>query len=257
MNILLIGSSVSRGVGGELRRLYREIGERPKVSTLQRPGQALHDHVQRDQDGNLVRDEEGDLILKKRTRKKLQQRHWDWVILQDRVTLGIDVKYSDEREALLQEIKKDINTHIAFFMTYRSEKHGLPTETSYQTHVRGNPNCTMRCNGYIPLAKQVQGRIAPVGEVIENFKLKGLDVSSLFGDGHHPNKRGTYLVAYTMFVALNPDRLIDVVERAPNSVGEDGPEWREIVCKTITAEPDNWGIPLPAGVECKCPHPEN
>ena len=223
MEVLLIGNSLSRGINDLLERIYVKNGTRAKVGARNVAGYTLSRHLN-----------------DRQSLDKIHSRKWDWVILQEQ-SAGIFPSRVQAIEDLVSIIRAN-GSKVAFYMTYIDEK-GRPG--FYDRLLRGDALCTGSCTGYIPLGNRVKGRIAPVGQVFEDFRAEGLDSSVLFGaDGHHLKKRGRYLAAFTMFLTITDGIALKPKYWAPGAIEDEREEWQQIAINTIKKEPENWNIPI-------------
>ncbi len=136
-----------------------------------------------------------------RTRKKLDEKKWDFVVLQEQSVIpsvpGTREKEMYPAARVLDGMIRAKGARTIFFMTwgrrggflrYRHRSFGDMQRALYE--------------GYTTIARELRARVAPVGPAWKRAmeKQPGLD---LWGkDGSHPNKSGSYLAACVFYAVI-------------------------------------------------------
>lgn len=166
-------------------------------------------------------------------RRRLRERDWEFVVLQEQSQLPGLGGDQVARDVLpfARSLARTVREHnpeasLVFYMTMarrdgdRRNRHVAPELATYAGAQR-------RINRtYLRMAKTNRALLAPVGEVWRIVRRKRPQLS-LYTDGVHPNKAGTYLTACVLFATLFQSPCSDATARA----GVD-PGVREFLHKT-------------------------
>lgn len=149
------------------------------------------------------------------SRAALQSRKWDYVVLQDQSTLGVnyyvdgkprvssDEAFRPYADAWTAEIRKAGSTPI-FYLTWAR---------------KATPQDQAALNSaYLRAAKAGEARVAPVGMAWAEARRREPSIELYFPDGSHPSAAGSYLAACTLYAAIfgqSPLGLPATIEGAP------------------------------------------
>ena len=207
LHVLFVGNSFVyvNDLPKMVAELAKAAGQRPLVYERETPGGCtLEKHWK---DGKAL--------------AKIQSRQWDFVVLQDQSQAPL--KRRDEMLEYGRKFDTEIKRQGAktvLYMTWANQ--GTPQDQAAIT------------NAYEDLAKDLQARLAPVGNAWE--AALGADKKLiLHGDDHkHPNATGTYLAACVFYATIygkSPQGL-------PGSIGnlsdEEARPLQVIAWKTVT-----------------------
>ena len=140
--------------------------------------------------------------------KKLQSRHWDFVVMQDQSQLGLqqpapatkhwiakpDTFYRYAR-LWCEEVRKQ-NAIPCFAMTWARDYD--PSAQPLLTHA------------YATIARQTKARLIPVGELWQRSLSTNKQIHLHQGDGSHPSQAGSFLMALSVVQSLFPDLKLKV-----------------------------------------------
>jgi len=186
LHVLFIGNSYT--YFNDLPEIFARLGEaggHGKVQTkMEAPGGwRLKDHWEKGGGPRLLGEEK-----------------WDYVVLQDQSTLGMDywvegkdhvnsdVLFRPYAEKWAAAIRQAGGTPV-FFLTWAAK--GAPEDQAALTYA------------YTRAAKETGSLLAPVGMAWEAVRREKLDVG-LFSEGHgsHPSPSGSYLAACVLYAAV-------------------------------------------------------
>ncbi|MBI5504238.1 MAG: hypothetical protein HY899_05530 [Deltaproteobacteria bacterium] len=175
-SILLIGNSFTGGLKPKLQSLIRSSGRDVTIVARAASSWTLADHA-----------------ASPSTRKKIDAKAWDYVVLQEQ-SLGLFHERYPSARVLDAEIGKK-GSQTVFFMTWRDA--GAPM-VSYDS-LHGQPGEDV---GYIPIAFELGAPVAPVGWAFRETAIEAPEVDLWAGDGHHASDRGRYVAALTLFATI-------------------------------------------------------
>jgi hypothetical protein len=140
-------------------------------------------------------------ISSSKTIRKLQEKKWDYVILQEQSEIPafevtrVKQMYPAAR-ALVAEIRKNGSTPL-FLITW-GHKDGLPEN--------GIPSYLDMQNrliaGYMEIARELDVQVIPVGYAWQLISSQPDPIDLWQSDGSHPNNSGTYLAACVIYTSL-------------------------------------------------------
>jgi hypothetical protein len=201
--ILLIGSSLSRGVRRPLQSIFQAAGENVRVRSM---APALADLTYHANSG--------------RTDEVLASQDWDVVFLQEN---GAGISESAGGYQAVRELHEKISSTGAttlLFMTWR-ERHVLP-EGSLWTDLKGEPDPDGHV-GYLPIAYELGVGVAPIGWAVRQAKMDEAPIDLWKGKkGRHLSIYGQYLAAcvvYSALTGLSP-RGVWASERLPANIAD-------------------------------------
>ena len=177
--------------------------------------------------------------------KKINQRAWDFVVLQEQSQLPAFSQEQVQREIYpyakkLSQLIRNANpkARIVFYMTM-ANKNGNPQNFHIFPELGTYEGMQRRINAsYISMAQQNQGLVVPVGLVWENVRLKRPSLD-LYTDDTHPNPVGTYLTACVFYEILFKDSPVGL----PHSKQIDDNTanfLQRITDNTVTSESWDW-----------------
>jgi hypothetical protein len=213
--VLFLGNSFQRGIKGPLGKMLRENADtRTKIKSSSPTGWTLFHHN-----------------ASSRTTKRLDQRPWDWVVLQEQSDGIDDERYPDARDLEEKLTNRGFNT--MFFMTWRDRGDPLEDYDSLRGVIGGS-------EGYVPIADELGAPIAPVGWAVRNAAEDGTPYDLWSRDGHHLSKAGRYLAAcvlYAVFTGETP-----VGNFSPNRFVSDGSAayLQQMAHDTVFTAPEDW-----------------
>ncbi len=186
INVLFIGNShtyYNKGVGSHLSRMLAEgqSGSNYFISELTEGGATLEDHL-----NNEITD------------RRLKERDWDIIVLQENSYLAYERPYEVAPNALA--FKTAINnpeTDIYMFMTW-----------AYKDNPSMYPRIRDACE---KAATLISGTVVPVGLAFEKIRLNSSISIELYNpDQYHPSDAGTFLASalfYAIFTGKDPSLL--------------------------------------------------
>ncbi len=198
--VLFIGNSYT--YVNNLPDMFRELASSDRRSVETRMvapgGWRLRDHL-----------EKGD------ARKALGDGKWDYVVLQDQSTLGVnyyvngsvrvdgDEIFRPAAEEWITDIRKAGATPL-FYLTWARKE--MPEDQGRLTYA------------YMSAARAGRAVVAPVGLAWSLVRRTSPAIELFASDGSHPSPAGTYLAACTLFAAIfdrDPKGLPSVIKGRP------------------------------------------
>ncbi len=181
LEVLILGSSLSRGIKGYLGRIARSLGEPMNIKARACSRCTLNDHV-----------------TSSRTLKSVSSRSWDFVVLQEQGagTWGgthPNPRYPDAMA--LAEHAGSRGARVALSMTWRNEGEALAT----YDFLLGEPGGT---SGYLPLANMIDADLARIGIAFRNAQIEAPELPLWKRDGRHASRLGRYLAAAMLYATL-------------------------------------------------------
>ena len=216
LQILLVGSSLVRGVKPYLKKLYREEHEiRVKVKGY---GPARWE-LQRHANSPL-------------TAKLIGSQDWDFIFLAQSSTGGLSSSVYPDITKLFDRAAAT-GAQVGFLMTWFGE-----TEPLYlYDDLRGTEDGTF---GYVPLADVLGAKIAPAGWAIREVVVEGNQVR-LWRKGVHLRGQGKYLAAATVFAAIEGRSPLGLW--APESWATDEVEYLQALAHdTLVEGASDWNV---------------
>lgn len=176
MRILLIGNSFTWGIKPYLVNIIKSAKLPVTVNTQTVAGWGLAQHA-----SNPT------------TLKKIKTGNWDYVVLQEN-SAGIG-KSNYPYAGHLNNTITTAGAKTAFLMTWRDRDDNLSTYNTLKGVIGGD-------YGYVPIGFKLDAPIAPAGWCFRET-INNTPTANLWGkDGHHPNARGTYFAAMSIYSAL-------------------------------------------------------
>lgn len=213
--VLLVGNSFSKGIKKPLRDALEADGSTATVKTRARPGWTLGKHA-----------------ASRSTPKYIARAAWTDVFLQEQSDGIDDTRYPDARA--LEALIGPTGARTGFLMTWRDR--GAPP-SDYDS-LRGMIGGSL---GYVPIAHELDARLAPVGWVIRNAVENGPDIDFWKSDGHHLNRTGAYLAAITLFAAITNQSPVGLP--SPRRLEDQAADLQALVEQTVFSEPETWNLP--------------
>jgi hypothetical protein len=151
-----------------------------------------------------------DLWEKTEAREVLSSQKWDYVVLQDQSTLGINYFLEGQPRV----------TSDAVFLPYAEKwvaeivQHGA-RPVFYLTWARKTtPDDQAALNyAYIHAAKETGGIVAPVGIAWQEIRQHSPAIDLYYKDGSHPSRAGSYLAACVIYAAVFDQEPTDLPPR--------------------------------------------
>jgi hypothetical protein len=145
----------------------------------------------------------------------LRASRWDYVVLQEQSTLGVNYFVNGKARISTDEVFRPYAEKWAAEV----RKAGA-TPVFYLTWARkASPEDQAALNSaYIRAAKAVDARVAPVGIAWAEVRQQNPSIELLLGDGSHPSAAGSYLAACTLLATLlnqSPVGLPETVSGVP------------------------------------------
>jgi len=200
-NVLFIGNSIT---ASGIPDMFREISlakGKPVQTDFYWNGQLLREYVK---DSNSV----------EMLRNKLNERKWDYVVLQENSAVsgfypgydqGYFEFYSYQAAKRISKVIREENpcTEVVFFMTYgyiNGDKANFPDDTylKMQTRIRRN---------YKLLADSNSAIVAPVGMAWKQIRTNEDWYTELYAspEDHHPGQMGIFLAACVFYASIFAD----------------------------------------------------
>ena len=156
--------------------------------------------------------------------KALHDGKWDYVVLQDQSTLGIDFYLN----GTLHVTSDAVFRPFAEKWSAEIRKQGA-TPLYYLTWARkATPEDQAALNyAYVSAARKTGSRIAPVGIAWGNVRHNHPSINLYYKDGSHPSPAGSYLAACTFYAAIfhhTPVGLPGKITGAPVNLETEKPE---------------------------------
>ena len=139
----------------------------------------------------------------------LNQRKWDWVILQEQSEIpAVEYQRNGSMYPAIRQMVTRIKANGSqplLFLTW-GHRDGLP-EAGYPTY---NDMQAQLDLGYLRIAQELKINFVPVGYAWGLARIRPHPIDLWQGDGSHPNEAGTYLAAcvfYAQIFQQNPQGL--------------------------------------------------
>lgn len=173
--------------------------------------------------------------------KKIAQKKWDFVILQEQ---GQRPAFSQEQlqaevypyAQKLCRVVRDANprARIAFYMTM-ARRNGDPQNVQVAAELGTYEGMQRRINaGYTQMAQQNRGWLVPVGLVWQNIRAQK-PALNLYADDLHPNLTGSYLAACVFYAVLFKDSPAGLPH--PQQIDDDTARYlQKVTMDTISAK---------------------
>jgi hypothetical protein len=216
--ILMLGNSLTRGIGRRLVRLFRDNGLAVRIESLAPSGFRLSDHA-----------------LRARTARKLASRAWDIVIMQEQSDGIYDARYPAARA--LDGLAVANGASTMFFMTWRQR--GAPP--SAYDKLKGEPGGSF---GYVPIAFELDVPVAPVGWAFRSAVAADPNVD-LWQDAVHANNSGRYLAACVLYAAILRQSPVGNGYRPGSLEPFEALALQQLAHDTVLIDPGQWNIPPP------------
>lgn len=213
--VLFFGNSFQRGIKGPLRKMLQvNAGTRTRITTSSPTGWTLAHHA-----------------ASSKTPKRLDQRPWDWVVLQEQSDGIDDERYPDARTLDTEITNRGLKT--MFFMTWRDRGDPLADFDS----LRGVPAGS---EGYIPIADELGAPVAPVGWAMRDSVAGGTPFDLWGRDGHHLSTAGRYLAACVLYATFTGES--PVGNWSPGRLERDGSAayLQQLASDTVLTTPEDW-----------------
>ncbi len=144
-------------------------------------------------------------------RDKINKGIWDFVVLQEQsqrpafMDQWLEAQVFVHARKLGQMIKaSNPQARVVFYVTM-AKKNGDPMNAVNIPETGTYEGMQKRINaGYVRMAEQNHGLLAPVGFVWKNVRVNRPEVN-IYADDTHPNLAGTYLAACTFYSVLFKD----------------------------------------------------
>jgi hypothetical protein len=129
----------------------------------------------------------------------LNSRRWDYVVLQDQSTLGVDYYFEGKPHVTTDEVFRPYAEKWAAQIA----QHGA-RPVFYLTWARkATPEDQAALNyAYIHAAKATGGIVAPVGLAWQQVRHESSTIDLYLKDGSHPSQAGSYLAACAIYAAI-------------------------------------------------------
>ena len=156
--------------------------------------------------------------------KALHDSKWDYVVLQDQSTLGVDFYL----EGKLHVTSDEVFRPFAEKWSAEISKQGA-VPLYYLTWARkATPEDQAALNyAYVTTARKTGSRIAPVGVAWEMARHNYPSIDLYYKDGSHPSAAGSYLAACTFYATIfhqNPVGLPGKISGIPVNLETEKPE---------------------------------
>jgi hypothetical protein len=137
----------------------------------------------------------------KETLGKIDERQWDYVVLQEQSVIPAMASTRGERmypaaRALNDKIKAN-GAQTIFFMTW-GRRDGLAGE-GFEDFAAMQAQLAV---GYQTIADELGALVAPVGIAWQNALLRDPELVLWQSDNSHPNRRGSYLAACVFYAVI-------------------------------------------------------
>lgn len=131
--------------------------------------------------------------------KALHESKWDYVVLQDQSTLGIDFYVEGKLHVTSDELFRPWAEKWSAEIKSQSA-----TPVYYLTWARkATPEDQAALNyAYVSAAKKTESQIAPVGAAWEKTRHDYPNIDLYYKDGSHPSAAGSYLAACTFYATI-------------------------------------------------------
>jgi len=212
IRILLVGDSLTTGVAGPLGHILDSQGYQPTIQVIAPATASLVDN----------HDAAEAAIAAGPGGSGAPSDFFDWVVLQDsswqclpNVNEGVFSSLTTLADLSLSTKGRGGRTIVYMLYPYKvAFEDYSPPDYCHYTNVLarlerggcGTQTCPPCCAGYIPVAHKtdVNTRVAPVGQVFVDFYEKlSRPLTEIFkADGLHLKDKGSYLVALSIFAAL-------------------------------------------------------
>lgn len=130
---------------------------------------------------------------------KIEQKNWDYVILQERPLLIIENPDEQSYPAirLLYDKVSEKGATLVLFMTW-GPRDGLP-DVGYKNY---DETQAQICAGYMDIANELDVVVAPVGIAWQNAIKRDPQLNLWNLDGIHPSMEGSYLSACVFYATI-------------------------------------------------------
>jgi len=174
------------------------------------------------------------------TRATLQQRQWDYVVLQDQSQIPADA--SDRTRDVYPAVRQLVSEIQAagakplLFLTWGHQdgwpQDGLPTYAAMQDQLTA---------GYMGIATELHIPVAPVGEAWRQAITASPQLDLWQSDGSHPTVEGTYLAACVFYAAIFQQSPVDL-PYADGLAADTVRTLQTLAANTVLADPLRWHL---------------
>lgn len=200
IRVLLIGNSLTKRNHSAqmLKSMLDDAGYQAEVSTVLKGGARLKYFLnKKNPDG-------------KKLRFLLNNKKWDYIVLQDASRAVFNKKFNMmEYFKEFQKLTLDSGAQIVLFMTWAFEE-GCPLYKNKKFPSTPSEYLEKVSQKYEELRKEMNALLAPVGHSFYHFQESYPRIGIYKMDGLHPNEKGSYLSACTIFMTItgkSPEKL--------------------------------------------------
>lgn len=191
MDVLFIGNSFTyfNDMPYTFLNMLKTFDESSKVETIAYGGYSLSQYA----DENT---EIGKMVI-----SKIVSYEWDYIVLQEQSLLPCTDAL--EFKASVKKIAKIASTVDAKILLYQTWAYEDGTDKLGSTGMTYGDMAQRLRNAYFEAAKEINGTVAPVGELF--YKVHNSEhITALINrdDGYHPSSSGSYLAACVIFKVM-------------------------------------------------------
>ncbi len=222
VRVLLIGSSLVRGVKSTLKKMYRQDGLKAQIKAFAPAKWTLHDHAGSGRTASLI-----------------AARPWD-VVLMAQASLGATI-FDLPDVTILDDLITAQGATSGLLMTWYDQE----VPASNYDLLKGTPDGS---TGYVPLAFALDIFVAPAGWGVRNVLVdieQGNPIAQtldLWKRRAHLGKAGRYLagaIVYTTLTGNSP-----VGQWTPNSLDGSVTDYLQtLAADTVLTDPTEWNLP--------------
>jgi len=217
VKILLVGSSLVRGIKPTVKKLYKAQGLKAKIRGHGPPRWTLERHAGSARTANIIRN-----------------NRWDYVLLAQN-NIGLINTDLPDVASLHAQIVANGSSAGLLMNWYEPD-----TDLAVYDWLKGYPGAT---HGYIPTALALDIPIAPAGWGLRTAVFEGV-LTDLWRGRQHLNNLGRYLVGVTVYTTLTKQNPIGAW--APAKFSPDQTAYlQSLVNETVLGNPAQWNITLP------------
>ncbi len=182
------------------------------------------------------------------TAQKINEKHWDYVILQEQSQIPSFVNERDTMMypyAILLDSMIHANwlcTNTLFFMTWAHKNGDLGILQNGGDDTFEDMQQRLR-SGYLTIADSLNAMVAPCGWVWRDVIMNNSSIELFSSDGYHPAESGTYLAACTFFATIFRESPIGI-DFFGNLQASDAGIFQHSASKIVLDSIDLWNIGL-------------